>query len=284
MPLLKEVGSSTGDRALVGGGKTIPLSVPRRFIVDLLHFARRVPSLPVERVMKLEPLAQLRSSQPDRLSWTVLFLKAFALMAREFPQLRTSFLEYPYPRLFQHDQSVASLALEKEVQGENAILFLKLRSPEDLTLEAIKERIQLAKVQPLESNANFRLLMGVSRLPLLLRRLLWWITLEWSGPWRARKFGTFGLSSYGNLGAESLHPLSPLTATLNFGPVDPQGVVRVRVIYDHRVCDGAMVARALARLEEILLGPIRDELESGREKGKTNDSADRVWENQRKTA
>jgi pyruvate/2-oxoglutarate dehydrogenase complex dihydrolipoamide acyltransferase (E2) component len=34
----------------------------------------------------------------------------------------------------------------------------------------------------------------------------------------------------------------------------------VRVVYDHRVMDGAVVARALGRMEEVLTGPIVDEL------------------------
>ena len=38
------------------------------------------------------------------------------------------------------------------------------------------------------------------------------------------------------------------------------GTVDVRIIYDHRVMDGATVARVLGKLEEILNGPLLDEL------------------------
>jgi hypothetical protein len=77
---------------------------------------------------------------------------------------------------------------------------------------------------------------------------------------RAKRFGTFGLTSYGALGAESLHPISPLTTTLTFGPIDESGDVVVKLIYDHRVLDGAYVARRLRDLEASLQGPILDEL------------------------
>ena len=40
--------------------------------------------------------------------------------------------------------------------------------------------------------------------------------------------------------------------------------VAVRIVYDHRVLDGANVARALARLEEKLNHDIVDELEASR--------------------
>ena len=79
---------------------------------------------------------------------------------------------------------------------------------------------------------------------------------------RPGKFGTFGLSVYSSLGAESLHPISPLTTTLNYGVIDRDGTVSVRLVYDHRVFDGATAARALGKLEEILKGPILAELRS----------------------
>ena len=73
--------------------------------------------------------------------------------------------------------------------------------------------------------------------------------------------GTFGVSVYAGLGAEGLHPLSPLTSTLNYGVIQADGTVSVRITYDHRVVDGARVARALGRLETILNREIVAELE-----------------------
>ena len=56
-------------------------------------------------------------------------------------------------------------------------------------------------------------------------------------------------------------PISPLTTTLTYGPIDPAtGRVVVKLIYDHRVLDGAYIARRLRDIEEVLNGPILDEL------------------------
>jgi hypothetical protein len=85
-----------------------------------------------------------------------------------------------------------------------------------------------------------------------VRRLVWWVGLNMSGYRRARNFGTFGVSVYSGLGAEALHPLSPLTTTLNYGIIGEDGTVDVRIIYDHRVMDGSTLARALVELEEVL--------------------------------
>ena len=94
---------------------------------------------------------------------------------------------------------------------------------------------------------------------------MWWGTLNISGLKRSKRFGTFGLSSYGALGAEQIHPISPLTTTLTYGPIDPlTGRVIVKLIYDHRVLDGAYVARRFAMSKKILNGPILDELRENR--------------------
>ncbi len=97
----------------------------------------------------------------------------------------------------------------------------------------------------------------------MLRHLLWWLGLNLSGYRRARNWGTFAVSVYSSLGAESLHPLSPLTTTLNYGVIADDGTVDVRIIYDHRVLDGSSVARALADLEQTLNGRLIDSLQHG---------------------
>jgi hypothetical protein len=254
--------------------RTLPW--PRRLIVDLLHFSRRVPSIPVERIFKIGKLVEIRSSLVERPGWTALFVKAFGILAHETPALRTSYLGYPWERLVEHDTNVASIAIEKDIDGQSAVLFAKIRGPENRSALHIEQLISVAKSCPVRESATFRLAHGISKLPTFIRRMIWWLVLEWSGSWRARKFGTFGISSYGMLGAESLHPLSPLTATLTFGPISPKGKVRVRIIYDHRVCDGSVVARALARLEQILNEDLSAELRdlgAGRELEATTEEA-----------
>ncbi len=66
-----------------------------------------------------------------------------------------------------------------------------------------------------------------------LRYFVWNCILNVSGYLRAWSFGTFSVSVYSALGAESLHPLSPVPFVVNYGPIDENGEVDVRIIYDH---------------------------------------------------
>jgi hypothetical protein len=108
---------------------------------------------------------------------------------------------------------------------------------------------------------EFRRALKIARLPAPIRWLLMWLGLN-IGRQRARHFGTFQLSVYSGLGAESLNPLTPLTSLLNYGPIDEKGLVTVRIHYDHRVMDGANVARALERFERILNGEVAAEVQN----------------------
>ncbi|WZO99628.1 hypothetical protein EP7_001239 [Isosphaeraceae bacterium EP7] len=245
-------------------GGSVPITGPRRFIIDLVHFAHRVPSIPVSRTMNVGALFGPRESHPSRPSWAVLFMKAYALVCAGEPPLRRALLNFPWTRLYEHPQTSCALALERVHGGEEGIFVGLFRAPECQSLAQLHAALNWYKKQPLEEVGIFRQALRLSRVPTPIRRTLWWSTLHVSGYKRAKRFGTFGLTSYGALGAESLHPISPLTTTLTFGPIADSGQVVVKLIYDHRVLDGAYVARRLLDIERTLQGTILDELKMAR--------------------
>ncbi len=180
-------------------------------------------------------------------------------MAVEFPELRRSYLKFPWHRLYEYPVSVANILVERDYEGEKAVFTLRIANPEATALTAISQRIRDAAICPLTEVKEFRRAIRLGRCPRPIRRLLWWLALNLPRS-RTNYFGTFGLSTYSALGAASLHPLSPLTLTLNYGILAADGTLDVRLIYDHRVLDGANVARALARLEDVLNTTICAEL------------------------
>jgi hypothetical protein len=188
-------------------------------------------------------------------------MKAYAIVGAEHAPLRRSLLEFPWARLYEHPWMNCALAIERTYQGEEGVFVGIFRAPEQQSLEQLQQAVSWYKNETLEKVGFYRMALRFSRAPASIRRLLWWGALNTSGIKRCKRFGTFGLSSYGALGAEQIHPISPLTTTLTYGPIDPAtGRVVVKLIYDHRVLDGAYVARRLRDIEHVLNGPILDEL------------------------
>jgi hypothetical protein len=241
-------------------GVSMPLSMPRQLICDYLHFARQIPSVPVQRRMRLGEVVAARAASALRPSWCAIFTKAYGFVTAARPELRRAYMSFPRPRLYEHPINVASVAIERRFGDEDAVFFAHIRQPETLSLAEIDVRLRRFKEQPLETFGDFRRILLMYRFPRPIRRVLWWLGLNLWGRKRAAFLGTSGITVYAGLGAASLHPLSLLTTTLNYGVFEPDGSVDVRVIYDHRVLDGATVARALAELERALTHEVLAEL------------------------
>jgi hypothetical protein len=240
-------------------GHAIRLSKSRRMVIDLLHFARAIPTVPMQRRMQLAALIAARAATSDKPRWTAIFAKAYALVAAEFPVLRRAYVKLPWPHFHEYSTSKATIMFEREHDGEPSLFSYLLRDPARLPLRSLSDKLGKVATAPIEQVKDFRRNLAISSLPRPLRRLIWWLGLNIARQ-RGNYFGTFGISVYSALKAESLHPLAPVTTVLNYGVFAEDGSVNVRIVYDHRVMDGATVARVLARLEEVLTGPILEEV------------------------
>jgi hypothetical protein len=250
--------SWTGIMPNSRNGKRLALSPGRKMVLEILHHGRKVPSLPLSKLMHLGAVAEARRGAG--VSWTALFMRAYGLTALRNPELRRAYIPWPVPHLYEHPCSECALLLEREYRGENIVIGARLRAPEEQSLAALDGHLRRFRDAPLEEINYFRQWLRVGRLPGFLRRLLFWHTLNLSGFKRAKRLGTFAISSLGNLGIEQHHPISPLTTYLTYGPISERGEVTVKIIYDHRVMDGRGVARALNDLEDVLNTTMVDEL------------------------
>ncbi len=97
---------------------------------------------------------------------------------------------------------------------------------------------------------------------MLIRRAIWWLGMN-IGRQRPNYFGTFGVSVLGSTGTSVVYPVSPWPVFVTYGPIAADGSVEVLLAFDHRVMDGAVVARAFGALEAALNGPVAEEARSG---------------------
>jgi hypothetical protein len=225
------------------------LSRSRALVGDIASLARGIPLFPVERALRLDAVAAARSAHHSRVGWAAVFTKAYALVARELPALRTWLAGGLRPRLVTATESVATLAVNRVVNGEERLFWGRLSAPDSLPLVEIQRYIDDCRDRPIAE--VFARQLQLERTPGPLRRaILRWNARSASGK-RATRLGTFSLSTLAGSGA------------VTYGPLEPDGRCLVTLIADHRVLDGATVARALEWLEQALRLDIVPELAAG---------------------
>src|SRR5579863_3649652 len=240
-------------------GTNRKISLPRRFIADLMHASMRVPFISLSRTLEIGPLIEACAQVPRRPGWAAIFVKAFALVARDEPILRTLYVKLPWPHFLELPRSIGMVAVARVEDGEDCILPEKIPEPDARPLADIDAQIRRAKDAPLMEIPAFRKIIMASRLPLPLRRLSWLIGLN-VGRMSANNFGSFGVTSVAAYGPGELHALSPGPFIVTYGVVRPDRGIDVIIRWDHRVTDGAFIARTLTRLEKALNTEISAEL------------------------
>jgi hypothetical protein len=242
-------------------GRSIALSPFRRLITDVMRYAISVPGIPTERVMDLGAVIAARNAVPYRPAWAGIFAKACALAAREFPELRRAYVKWPWPHLYEYQDSIATITINREHDGEACVLPLLVADPASMPIHMIDTVINKHVHAPMAEIRAFRRAMTIGKLPGFLRRPAMWAGYNMPR-WRANYFGTFTVTSVSFKGAELLYVPTLTTSLLTFGVFGPDGRTPVRMVIDHRVMDGMKFAAILDRLEAIMNGPILQELRS----------------------
>ncbi|MEZ6059582.1 MAG: hypothetical protein R3C19_04400 [Planctomycetaceae bacterium] len=251
-------------------GRRFAVPACRRLTWDLLHFNRLVPQCGHDRMCDLSSVAAARASCATRISWPAVFLKAFAVVAQRVPELRQTWYRWPWAHLFQHSRSVGLVTVQRQFRDEPWLFWGRIAAPETLPLSEIQQRIDSFRSD--DPEAVFQRQLQLAALPTWLRRMVWWWNLNVATDRRAKRLGTFFLSTLASRGAEIQVPPSIHTACLTYGPLDSDGRCRVTLAYDHRVMDGALIADCLRQVEVTLSTVIREEL-SAMSSGNAADAA-----------
>src|ERR1700733_1047311 len=130
-------------------GRSIKLTPSSRVRNDMLYFANKAPLLPVHRRMTLGALIEARASSPHRPPWTVLFVKGFALLAQQVPELRRVYIGFPSPHLYEYPASIAMISVERQTDQGPAVFVGKVKEPANLPLPEIVELVRRFNEAPL---------------------------------------------------------------------------------------------------------------------------------------
>src|SRR5882757_4461101 len=151
-------------------GTVRKISHPRRLVIDLMHASIRVPFVSLRRTVNVRRLAEARALVAQPPGWAAIFVKAFSLVAKDQPLLRTLYAKWPWPHFYELPRSVGMIAIARVADGQDCILTQKVAAADELSLTEVDRLIRHARDAPIEQIAAFRKTLRVTRLPLPLRR------------------------------------------------------------------------------------------------------------------
>jgi hypothetical protein len=227
---------------------------------DVVHFGRKSHVVAGNWTINVAAAAAARRRRHPPVGWGAIWVKAMALASRQWPELRSAYLPYPWPHLYLHPHAVATLVVERTWNSRRAVFFDQIRCPERLSLEDIDVVVKGLRKRPVESVGGYRRLIRFSRLPRLVRRAVWGFSLRWCGRLRSRYFGTYSVHSFPVRGAQVMQSTTPISFSLIYGLPGPDGDVLVQLLMDHRIVDGLTAHRVVRAIEAAMKTDIVAEL------------------------
>src|ERR1700679_1067044 len=131
-------------------GTVRKISMPRRFLVDLMRASIRVPFVSLARPLDIRSLIEARALAAQPPGWAAIFVKAFALVAKDQPVLRTLYVKWPWPHLYELPRSVGMVAIARVEDGQDCVLPQKVGTADEMPLAEVDALIRHAKDAPVE--------------------------------------------------------------------------------------------------------------------------------------
>jgi len=241
-------------------GKRVRLSNGRRLVDDVIRIACKMPMAALAGDYEAPMVAKFRRRTHPKISWNVLYLKAYAIVCAQNPELRRAYVSFPWGHMYEHDRTVGMMTIAREHEGEERLFFARFNSPEQESLADLQEHYDHYRTAPIKEIKQFRHQIAFAHTPKLIRRFAWWFMFNLWPQKRAAHMGTFGMSFSGYKGAYGSKHLGPNTTILGVDPTPRKGIGRVLLTFDHRVVDGTPVTRAMQQTNRMLNTAIKVEL------------------------
>jgi hypothetical protein len=140
-------------------GKRIKLSNGRRLVEDIIHVANKTPLAGFSADQDAGLVAKFRRHSRPKISWNVLYMKAYAIVCKRDATLRRSYVNFPWSCLYEHDQNVCMMTIAREHEGEERLFFARFNSPEERTLVELQDQFDHYRRAPISDNFATRLIL-----------------------------------------------------------------------------------------------------------------------------
>ena len=189
-----------------------------------------------------------------RPSYVACTLFAISRVLKQHPKFNSYLRTFPTTRLTTYDDVDIVFTVERWEDGKPFVFLDRIREADKKGLNAFIERLQEASRRSVAEYRRRMMTDYVLRIPRFLRRPLYKIFIA-AYPERMKLiFGTTSFTSAGKFGTTIIIARAPRTATFTLGLIRKRPIVRddkvvaantgyVTISYDHRVADGAEVAR-----------------------------------------
>jgi hypothetical protein len=224
----------------------------------LLSYHQAMPICAHDRLIDLSELVEVRRNSAVRISWPVIFMKAYSLVGAANPILRRWHQDFPWKHQGESPDVVPMVAVTRRYRDDDWLFFGRFDKADQRALDELQTRLDQYQTHPVE--IAFRTQRRFSMYPRFVRRLVFWGKMNLSGNRRLKRLGTFGLTTISGAGATIQMPPTPNTSAITYGPMDENEQSLVTIAYDHRLMDGMTVARLLQELDDTLHGPVLQEL------------------------
>ncbi len=247
----------------------------RRTVVDLLGIIsqRAKPGhliCDIDMSWATAVRARLQDSG-DKVTITAFFLKAIALAQRTNPLSRTEVL--PWGKRVMYKEIVAGFTVERDVEHKPTVFFGEISNPDSKSLTDLASELKNYSVNPIKEVASMQKQYLFSGLPGFVRKVLLNCAIKIPSSRLAFQKSTFGLTSLGKYGIQTV--LSPCICTSTFTvgsqeerPVASEGVLQIKPMitmvlsFDQRVLDPIIALGFLNDVKALMEGGMSSHIPS----------------------
>ncbi|QDT52457.1 branched-chain alpha-keto acid dehydrogenase subunit E2 [Caulifigura coniformis] len=257
--------SPSVHQASVEGDSVHPLTEQRRLIWDGMRLSRRFFLNHQMFLVRFDAVQARRDECRQRglpaPSFSACVMHAIGQVLPQHPWLNAYLTPFPRRIVRYRNVDICYTVECRNADGAPYVGFSCLRNAAALSLDEISA--QLTATRTACDSGSKAAQHPYTGLPTVLRWLHYTFRCA-PFPTKAREiFGTVGFSSVGKWGAMITTPLAPRSLTFSLGTVDRQPVVDGDIVrpglaawltltYDHRIADGAQVARLGAEIADFL--------------------------------